>query len=46
MKRTEILQENRKMRFEEAYGGWQKKRLSQDEAAEILGYVAGHFGAT
>jgi hypothetical protein len=37
MKRTEILQEIRRMRFEEAYGGWQKGRLSQEEAAEILG---------
>ena len=43
MKRTEILQENRKMRFEEAYGGWQKKRLSQDEAAEILGVCSRTF---
>ncbi len=37
MKRTEILQENGKMRFEEVYGGWQRRRLSQEEAAEILG---------
>jgi DNA-binding transcriptional regulator YiaG len=37
MGRTEILQENRKMRFEEVYGGRQKRRLSHDEAAEILG---------
>jgi transposase len=43
LKRTEILQENRKMRFEEAYGGWQKKRLSQDEAAEILGVSSRTF---
>lgn len=43
MKRTEILQENRKMRFEEVYGGWQKKRLSQDEAAEILGVCSRTF---
>jgi transposase len=31
------------MRFEEAYGGWQKKRLSQDEAAEILGVCSRTF---
>ena len=43
MKRTEILQENRKMRFEDVYGGWQKRRLSQDEAAEILGVCSRTF---
>ena len=37
MKRTELLQEIRRMRFEELYGGWQKGRLSQEEAARILG---------
>jgi len=37
MKRTEILQEIRKMRFKEAYDGWQEGRLSQEEAARILG---------
>jgi hypothetical protein len=37
MKRTEWQQETRKMRFEEAYGGWQGRRLTQEEAAEILG---------
>ena len=25
------------MRFEEAYGGWQEKRLTQEEAAQLLG---------
>jgi hypothetical protein len=43
MKRTEILQEIRKMRFEEVYGGWQKRRLSQEEAAEILGVSSRTF---
>lgn len=43
MKRTEILQEIRIMRFEEAYGGWQKGRLSQEEAAEILGVCSRTF---
>ena len=37
MKRTELLQEIRKMRFEEAYGSWQKGKLSQEEAALLLG---------
>jgi len=37
MKRTEWLQETRKMRFEEVYGGWQCKRLTQEEASQILG---------
>jgi hypothetical protein len=37
MKRTEMLQEIRQMRFEEAYEGWQEGRLSQAEAARILG---------
>src|SRR5208337_2621962 len=43
MKRTEILQENRKMRFEEVYEGCQKKRLSQEEAANILGVCSRTF---
>lgn len=37
MKRTELLREIRKMRFEEAYGGWQQGRLTQAEAASLLG---------
>jgi transposase len=37
MRRTELLQEIRKMRFEEVYGRWDKGRLTQEEAAEILG---------
>ena len=37
MRRTELLQEVRKMRFEEVYGGWQKRSLSQEEAARVLG---------
>jgi len=31
MKRVEWLQETRKMRFEEAYGGWHGGRLTQEE---------------
>ena len=37
MRRTEWLQETRQMRFEEAYGGWQTRRLTQEEAARLLG---------
>jgi transposase len=37
MKQAEWLQETRKMRFEEAYGGWQGGRLTQEEAARLLG---------
>ena len=37
MRRTEWLQETRKMRFEEAYEGWQARRLTQEEAAKLLG---------
>jgi len=43
MKRTEWLQETRKMRFEEAYGKWTKGRLSQEEAAQILGISSRTF---
>ena len=41
MRRTEVLQEVRKMRFEEAYRGWHKGRLTQCEAAELLGVCRG-----
>lgn len=37
MKRTEWLQETRMMRFEEAYFSWTEKRLTQEEAARLLG---------
>jgi transposase len=37
MNRTELMQEVRKMRFEEAYSGWQERRLTQEEAARLLG---------
>ncbi len=43
MRRTELLQEVRKMRFEEAYGGWQERRLTQEEAARLLGVCARTF---
>jgi hypothetical protein len=37
MRRTEMLQEIRKMRFEEVYFGWTESRLSQAEAAQVIG---------
>lgn len=37
MRRTETLQEIRRMRFEEADFGWSEDRLTQEEAARILG---------
>jgi len=37
MRPAEWLQEVRMKRFEEAYDGWIENRLSQEEAARILG---------
>lgn len=37
MRRTEVLQGLRRMKFEDIYGRWHERRLSQAEAAEILG---------
>ena len=37
MKRSEVLQEVRKMRGEESYEGWKEGRLMQEEAAMLLG---------
>ena len=37
MRQTEWLQETLRMRFEEAYEGWQARRLTQEEAARLLG---------
>ena len=37
MNRTRLLQEIRMMRFEEAYTSWQDRRLTQEEAARLLG---------
>ena len=43
MRRTELLQEIRKMRFEEAYLGWTEGRLLQEEAARLLGVCERSF---
>lgn len=37
MTRTQWLQETRMIRFEEVYGEWRRRRLTQEEAARILG---------
>ena len=37
MNGTKLLQEIRRMRFVEAYVGWQARRLTQGEAARLLG---------
>lgn len=43
MRRTEWLQETRLMRFEEAFEGWQGKRLTQEQAAQLLGVCERSF---
>ena len=43
MSRTRCMQENRKMRFEEAYQGWTGCRLTQGEAAMLLGQCERSF---
>ena len=35
--RARLMQENRAMRFTEAYDGWEEGRLTQAQAALILG---------
>jgi len=37
MNRTELREEIKRMRFEEAYGGWRRKELTQEQAALLLG---------
>ena len=37
MTRTQVLPEIRRMRLEEACGGWQSRRLTQEEAARLSG---------
>jgi transposase len=43
MRRAELLQEIRKMRFEEIYEIWTEKRLTQEEAAQVLGITSRTF---
>ena len=37
MIRTQVLREIRRMRFKEACAGWWERRLTQEEAARLLG---------
>lgn len=37
MNRTELKEGIKEMRFEEAYGGWRRKELTQEQAAFLLG---------
>ena len=41
--RARYMQENRKMRFQEAYDGWNEGRLTQAEAALLLGQCERSF---
>ena len=41
--RARYVQENRKMRFQEAYDGWSEGRLTQADAALILGQCERRF---
>ena len=43
MNRTLWLEETKQMRFEEAYDNWQAKRLTQEEAAQLLGVCQRSF---
>ena len=43
MRRTEILQEGLLMRFEEIYGTWTERNLTQEEAARVLGVCSRTF---
>ena len=43
MRPTKLLQEIRKMRFEETYEGWTAGRLTQSEAARVLGICERSF---
>jgi hypothetical protein len=36
MRRTELLQEIRRMQFKGAYSGWRESRFTQEQAAEVL----------
>ena len=43
MGRARVLQEIRTMRFEEVYDGWSEHRLTQQEAADLLGVCERQF---
>jgi len=43
MRRSEMLQEVRTMRFEEVYELWNPGQLTQEDAGGILGVVSDRF---
>ena len=43
LSRAHLIQGTRIMRFQEVYEGWRERRLSQSEAAEILGVCERSF---
>lgn len=46
MTMTQWVQKIRRMRLEEACGGWQERRLTQEEEARLPGRLSAGFGAT
>ena len=46
MTRTKLLQEIRRMRFVEAYVGWQARRLTQARRRGYWGCASGRFAGT
>ena len=46
MKKAAWLQETKMRRFEEALSAWTERRLTQEEAAELLGVVRRHAKLT
>ena len=46
MKRMNVREEVRKIRFEQAHEGWESGRLTQAEAARLPGCAKGRFGVT
>jgi len=45
MTKTQVLQEIRRMRFKEAYGGWQERRLTAGGGGAVAGGVRAHIRA-
>ena len=43
MKRTEVLNGVRMLKFRDVFGRWEKGRLSESEAAELLGVTERTF---
>ena len=45
MGRASLLEEKRKMLFEDVYSVWTERRLTREEAAGLLGCARGRSGA-